>query len=104
MTISMSVKSKWNIPRTVAEIDKINKDCEARSGKVVANEARRTVVVRSGELRDSIEQEGGITTALAGHAKYIELGTHKMRAQPFLRPALVNMGRRILAIFKEGFE
>jgi len=102
--IGLETKSNWYIPRVVGEVDKVNKDCEAKSGKIVANEARRTVVVRSGELRDSIEQEGGTVTATADHAKFVELGTYKMRAQPFLRPALVNMARRILAIFKEGFK
>ena len=102
--IRMNVKSDWHIPRTIEEVDKVNKDCEARSGKVVNDEAKATVVVRSGELKDSIEHEGGIITALADHAKFVELGTHKMRAQPFLRPALINMKERILAIFKEGFK
>lgn len=102
--MKLEVASSWNISEIMEEIDKINKDCEARSGRVVALEAERTVVVRSGELRDSIKQEGGIVTALVGHAKFVELGTYKMRAQPFLRPALINKGKKILAIFKEGFE
>lgn len=102
--LKLDIKSKWDVSQVVKEIDRVNKDCEAESGRVVAREARKTVVVRSGELRDSIEEEAGVVTALAGHAKFVELGTYKMRAQPFLRPALVNMGRKIIAIFKEGFE
>ncbi len=100
----LDIKSEWHISEVAEEIDRINSKCEDKSGKVVAKEARRTVVVKSGELKRSIKEGKGIITALADHAKYIELGTYKMRAQPFLRPALINMGRKIVIIFKEGFE
>lgn len=102
--LKVDITSNWYVSQVMDKIDDVNKDCENRSGKVVAKEARKIVVVRTGELRGSIAQEGGIITALAGHAKFVELGTHKMKAQPFLRPALVNKSGKILAIFKEEFE
>lgn len=63
----------------------------------VADDARRAVPVRTGELRRSIYHRvmpafGGTVTgrvgATARHARFVELGTRKMAAQPFLRPAL----------------
>jgi len=56
-----------------------------------ADDARATVPVDTGELRDSeymlfreLEAEVGFT---AEYAVYVELGTYKMAAQPYLLPA-----------------
>lgn len=58
----------------------------------VAAEARQNVPVRTGALRDSItvNDEGDTVSvsADAGHALYVELGTSRMAAEPFLQPAL----------------
>lgn len=54
--------------------------------------AKRIVPVDSGELHDSIHtevsEEGMFVVADADHASHVELGTSKMAAQPYLRPAL----------------
>ncbi len=56
-----------------------------------ADDARSTVPVDTGELRDSeyvlfreLEAEVGFDS---DHAVYVELGTYKMAAQPYLLPA-----------------
>jgi len=58
----------------------------------VADHAKRIVPVDSGELHDSIHtevsDEGMFVVADADHASHVELGTSKMAAQPYLRPAL----------------
>lgn len=52
----------------------------------VADEARGLVAVATGETQESIEEtEEGVS--VGGAALYLEFGTYKMSAQPFLRPA-----------------
>ena len=60
----------------------------------ISDQASANAPVRTGALRDSMVVEktaGGATiTADTGYSSYVELGTSKMRAQPYLRPALVD--------------
>lgn len=62
--------------------------------------------VDTGELRDSITSEAtGDTVYIsvtAGHASFVEFGTSKMRAQPFIRPALYK--RRNVVYLDDRFE
>jgi HK97 gp10 family phage protein len=57
----------------------------------VAERAVELVPVDTGELRGSIshrrEGEGWAVVASAPHASYVEYGTSKMAAQPYLQPA-----------------
>lgn len=59
----------------------------------IAADAQRFAPVDTGRLRESIHitDDGGderTITAEADYAVYVEEGTSKMAAQPFLRPAL----------------
>lgn len=71
-----------------------------RTGAWAAEQARALAPVDSGELRDSITYEVRRTASslaivvLAGadHALYVELGTSRMSAQPYLRPVLDRIG------------
>jgi HK97 gp10 family phage protein len=58
---------------------------------VVAERAVELVPVDTGELRGSISHrrmgDGWAVVASAPHASYVEYGTSKMAAQPYLRPA-----------------
>ncbi|WP_288484775.1 HK97-gp10 family putative phage morphogenesis protein [uncultured Novosphingobium sp.] len=53
--------------------------------------AKSLVPVRTGELRDSIDGRVTATSvevfATAEHARFVEEGTSKMEAQPFMGPA-----------------
>lgn len=52
----------------------------------VAETARNTVAVATGETQESItETDEGVT--FGGASLYLEFGTYKMSAQPFIRPA-----------------
>lgn len=61
----------------------------------IAEDARRLAPVLSGDLRESIQTLGvqdGVGRVGAGdervdYAAYVELGTRKMAAQPYLKPA-----------------
>lgn len=62
----------------------------------VVNHAKKLCAVDTGRLRSSITYEigesGGELAARVGtnveYAPYVEFGTRRMRAQPFLRPAI----------------
>lgn len=63
----------------------------------MVSSAKRAAPVDTGELRDSIHAEtgsdGNFLVANADHAAHVELGTSKMAAQPYLRPAInTNLG------------
>lgn len=69
----------------------------AAAGEAAAEQARRTVPVGDGgHLRDCIAAESGFSgdcgwmqvTARNPHAAAVELGTSRMRARPYLLPAL----------------
>ncbi len=69
----------------------------AAASGVAATEARRGAPVRTGRLRDSIaplplERRDGQATAgvwaQAPYALWVEIGTTRMAAQPYLEPAL----------------
>lgn len=64
----------------------------AEMGNNVCASAKAKCPVRTGNLRDSLEVQAGdgyvdVGTAV-DYGKYVELGTCKMRAQPYLMPAL----------------
>ena len=82
----------------------------AATGQRITQRAQSIVPVDTGELRDSLGDEGnGVdeVTNYAGaeHAEYVELGTRNQAAQPYLYPAFVaeteglpqRMGARIEA-------
>lgn len=69
-----------------------NRLCD-RVTEAIAEDARRYAPVDTGELRGSIQATPAVdgvghVIATADHASYVELGTYKMDAQPYLRPAL----------------
>lgn len=75
------------------EIDRGIHGLLERIGDAIARDAQRFVPVDTGELRDSIHVEPphGRTVrivATADYAAYVEDGTSRMAAQPYLKPAL----------------
>lgn len=65
----------------------------ASAARVISEEARQRCPVDTGNLRDSIsvETDGqkAVVTATADYAAYVEFGTSKAAAQPFLVPAIL---------------
>lgn len=85
----------------------------ALAGKIVEGEARALAPVSTektrpggphGELRDSITSVAEGNTAIVGtnveHGIYQELGTYKMKAQPYLVPALKNKANEVVETIK----
>lgn len=64
--------------------------------------------VDTGRLRASISHASDDSSAYIGtnveYAPYVELGTHKMAARPFLRNAIANYGDDYKRIIEEGLK
>lgn len=77
----------------------------AESCKVVEADAKAMCPVDTGELRKSITSEVSGTTGVVGtnkeYAMYVEFGTYKMDAQPYLVPALKANEETIVQIIKD---
>lgn len=106
----------WAPDKITAEIEKRAMDRLAKAGEIIAERARQNVPVKSGKLKASIR-----VTRLKGdpkqnirvyagnrlkdgpfYAHMVEYGTVKMRARPFLRPALNASKAEIKSIVENG--
>ena len=75
------------------------------SGQIGENEAKRIVPVKTGRLRNSIKADATRDTLTLGgyteYAKFVELGTYKMIARPYIYPgmqrAIAEIGRNLNA-------
>ena len=93
MNISISVDGNINDISEIAEAIKSRLPAALLDGaEAVADTARGMCPVRTGQLRSSISTsssgESAQVFADADYAIFVELGTYKMAAQPFLVPAL----------------
>lgn len=79
----------------------------ARGCEIVKDEAKTLCPVDTGELRESItaKAEGlrGDVGTNKEYAAYVELGTYKMKAQPYLVPALETKKEDVINAVKEEF-
>lgn len=85
-------------------------DALEKTGQFVQGEAQGRAPVDTGNLRDHIKYAVaddeqavyiGTTAEEVPYAGYVELGTHKMRAQPFLKPAVADNAQQIRNIINE---
>jgi HK97 gp10 family phage protein len=60
---------------------------EERGATIVAALAEAKAPELTGHLKASIGEEGGQVIADTDYAGYLEYGTRRMKAQPFMRPA-----------------
>lgn len=79
-------------------------DAVRKAAEAVAEEARRMCPVDTGALRNSItvSSDGSRAEVVAGkdYAVFVEFGTYKTAAQPFLVPALLVSEDAIADIIK----
>lgn len=73
---------------------------------VIGREARRIAPVDTGYMRDHIQEKditnkSGVLESSAEYSIFQEYGTSKMRAQPFMRPALKNSEAQLINIFAD---
>lgn len=82
-------------------------------GEAAEGHAKAIAPVDTGNLRDHIrhavaEDESaiyiGTTKEEVPYAAYVELGTHKAKAQPFLKPAVANHSGEYRKIIEDAFK
>ena len=76
------------------------------AGRQLVKEERQLVPVRTGKLKASITMQKTkngveINTQLEPYGKYVEDGTRKMAAKPFVRPALAKVRAMMPMIIKK---
>lgn len=85
------------------------------AARPVVKEAKLLVPVDEGDLKAGIKssvsvKQGGSVEALIGfeqddfYGRFVELGTSKMPARPFLRPALENKQDEVVKIFADAID
>ncbi len=97
----IEAKIVWNIiPEFTLRMNSEAKLVKERALRAIAERARELVRVDTGETRDSImvnEEDG--TVEVAGAGKFLEFGTIKMQAYPFLGPATSQVQESFAADF-----
>jgi len=106
----------WSPGAITIEVEKRAMDRLEKAGEVVADRARQNVPVQTGTLKDSIRvtrlkgdpklnirvYAGNRKKGGAFYAHMVEYGTVKMRARPYLRPALNAAKGQIMNIMEKG--
>lgn len=93
-------------PEALAELNAAIERALIRSGEVVMNEAKHLCPVYTGNLRNSIsrsdvhDRQIDVGTNVE-YASYVELGTSKQKAQPYLGPSLKGKEEVIKAFLEE---
>lgn len=102
----MSVRFISNAPSVLSAENKARAQALEIVGGKAESYAKALCPVDTGRLRNSItHQQYSEDTEVIGtnveYAPYVELGTHKMAARPFLRPAAEGHGAEYAAIIKQ---
>ena len=100
----MSVKIQCNIDAVLKEAEERVERALRVVGKVLVDSAKRHCPVDTGNLQSSIKAEHERLKVRVGtevhYGGYVEGGTEKMAAQPYLRPALHENLKAIERLFE----
>jgi HK97 gp10 family phage protein len=97
------------IPMLIAAVEAQSRSYPKKVADAIAADARAYAPVATGALRSSISsatvKAGKEAEVVVGaeHGVYVEYGTYKMAAQPFLAPAVANHQEEFFDIFKGTF-
>jgi len=78
----------WNGGAVIRKLEKETPGLTRRIAEIIATAARQLVPVDTGALHDSIRVTDNSVNVDMHYASYVELGTPKAAAQPFLKPAI----------------
>ena len=86
----------------IGEMNVAAEDAVDAAADAIVQKAQELVPVRTGFLKSTIQKVVAgaairLVTALAPYSQFVEFGTSRMAAQPFLRPALESLNRRAIA-------
>ena len=109
--ISAKVTRKSLIKKYPQKLDKVNKMFLPAAGAMVQGEAKRNLrandSVRTGRLRGSIasivKSDNVVVGTNVEYAPYVEYGTVRSRAKPYLRPALDVHKKNLVRMWKDIF-
>ena len=97
---------KWHGDKAIKSMEQAINVALTASALVVEGQAKALVPVDTGNLRNSITHEVEKKEARVGtnveYGPFVELGTVKMAAQPYLNPALEQNKNSIRKIFADA--
>lgn len=97
--MSVKYETKFRKREAIQAVDNAKKKALTSAALLVHGDANLLAPVDTGNLRASLNYEVSNDFALVGtpveYAPYVEMGTSRMSAQPYLRPALDNRIRDI---------
>ena len=102
MSVSVSgVDGALALVDRLLDADGVLADGVSRGAEIAAEAARGMCPVRTGALRNSIKTECSGThaeiSANCSYAGYVEFGTYKMAARPFMVPGLYSSEGAVIA-------
>lgn len=112
MNVSVTINGAENAIGILDELqESINEGITrgvSEAGEIVVTEAKANCPVDTGNLRASINKQVSGNTCTVGtnceYAGYVEFGTYKMAAQPYLVPALLNNVDAIVSAVTEAIK
>lgn len=115
--MSKGYKIIWKDKELTKKAKGIAEEVAKKGAELVLKDAKRLVPKREGileseiEIKKSIFEDGGYAIIAQGpgnydkfYATFVELGTFKDSAQPYLRPALKRNKGRIHRMFQEAMK
>lgn len=97
-----------NHPEVLAKVEAACVKSLTEAGKLIETRAKLLCPVDTGNLRKSITSEVKDLTAEIGtnvdYAPYVEFGTRRSKAQPYLRPSGDNSRRDVENIFRKNLK
>ena len=111
MTVKVAVTIRFNkLPQLTDSLSRLAGAAVMKAAFDIESTAKALVPVDTGNLKSSIQttQEGPLT-ALVGprdvdYAVYVEYGTSRMAAQPYMRPAAERVQPAFLAAMRQIVE
>ena len=105
--ISAQVKRRQLIRKWPEKLNDVNSTFLPQAATIVQGAAKRNINNVTGLLGESIKTEVGKDRATIGtnvyYAPYVEYGTYRSKAYPFLRPALLDNKTKIMRLWRSIF-
>lgn len=92
----MASRMKFHGDKVLSGISRKTPGIVHRIAETIAERARRIVVVRTGNLRDSIRATDKGVEVTADYAAAVELGTATRAARPYMRPSIEQFNQQDL--------